>query len=139
DPDIARGYFDGRTVKESALCRELGVRYVVIAPDLISRHKLPEERPAAIEAMLAVFDDPSSYPLLIHCKAGLHRTGCVAAVYRMEYEGWTPAEAIEEVKLHGFGDWACTSSNDYIAQYILNYRRGLRRGFAVGNALRGVP
>ena len=64
--------------------------------------------------------------MLIHCKAGLHRTGILTAVYRMEYEGWTPAQAYRELKAHGFGDWACTSANDYVNEYVLQYRRGLR-------------
>ena len=33
-------------------------------------------------------DDPDSYPVLIHCNAGLNRTGVMVAVYRMEYQGW---------------------------------------------------
>src|SRR5205085_2218282 len=61
-------------------------------------------------------------------RAGLHRTGCMAAIYRMEYEGWTPEQAVEEMKTHGFGDVACTAANDYVYQYVLTYRRGLRSG-----------
>src|SRR5262249_11291758 len=44
-----------------------------------------------------------------------------------EYEHYSPAEALRDVKANGFGDFACTSANDYIVQYILTYRRGLRR------------
>jgi protein tyrosine/serine phosphatase len=126
DPDVEEDFWSGRTVKESEMCRRLGVRFVLIKPDLISRKAVPSERPAAIDEMLALMDEQGSYPVLIHCKAGLHRTGVMAAVYRMEYQGWTPAEAYRELKAHGFGDWACTSANDYVVQYVLTYRRGLR-------------
>ena len=76
--------------------------------------------------MLAVFDDPASYPVLIHCKAGLHRTGCMAAVYRMEYQGWTPRQAVAEMRANGFAATDCTSANDYIYQYVTSYRPGQR-------------
>ena len=108
------------------MCQRLGVRYVLIKPDVILRRTVPRERPAAIDDFLNLMDDPDSYPVLIHCKAGLHRTGCLTAVYRMEYQGWSPGEAYSELKAHGFGDWVCTSANDYVNEYVLQYRRGLR-------------
>src|SRR5262249_15535380 len=89
DPDIAKSYFGQSDILESQLCREMGVRFVAIAPDLVARTSVPAERPKAIEQFLAVMDNPSSYPVLIHCRAGLHRTGCAVAIYRMEYEDWT--------------------------------------------------
>jgi hypothetical protein len=126
DPDIAAGYFTGRTIKESELCRQLGVRYVYIVPDLIRRRLVPEHRPQAIDKLLALLDDPATFPVLLHCHAGLHRTGVMVAVYRMEYEDWSPREAIDEMKANGFAEWVCTSANDYITQYVLSFRRGLR-------------
>ncbi len=126
DPDVTKSFWDWSTIKESELCRQLGVQYVLIKPDLIPRSLTPAERPAAVDEFLKLMDDETVYPVLIHCKAGLHRTGIVTAVYRMEYEGWTPAEAYHELKAHGFGDWVCTSANDYVSQYVLQYRRGLR-------------
>jgi tyrosine-protein phosphatase SIW14 len=127
DPDVLVDYLGTASVKESELCRQLGVRYVYLPPDLISRHLIPQERPAAIDKFLTLMDDPETYPVLLHCRAGLHRTGVMVAVYRMEYEGWGPAEVIQEMKENGFGDWACTSANDYLKQYVTTFRRGLRR------------
>ena len=71
-------------------------------------------------------DDAEAYPVLIHCRAGLHRTGVMVGIYRMEYEGWTPREVIAEMKAKGYGEWNCTASNDYITQYVLTYKPGLR-------------
>jgi protein tyrosine phosphatase (PTP) superfamily phosphohydrolase (DUF442 family) len=127
DPDIDKSYFDRRTVKESELCQRLGVHYVFLPPDLIDRRRVPPERPTAIDRLLQILDDPANHPVLIHCRAGLHRTGCYTAVYRMEYEGWTPRQAIDELKANGFGEFVCSSANDYITQYILSYRPGERR------------
>jgi tyrosine-protein phosphatase SIW14 len=126
DPDINHTFWDRRTVKESELCRRLGVRYVFLAPDLVPRRDVPERRPAAIDELLSLLDEESNLPVLIHCKAGLHRTGVLSAVVRMEYQGWSRAEAYRELKGYGFGDWACTAANDYVYEYVLTYRRGLR-------------
>jgi tyrosine-protein phosphatase SIW14 len=117
----------GGTIKESELCRQLGLRFVFIAPDLVSRRSAPERRPEAIERFLAVMDDEDSYPVLIHCNAGLNRTGVMVAVYRMEYQGWGRAEAFRETLDNGFGRSQCTIANDYIKQYILTYEPGLRQ------------
>jgi protein tyrosine/serine phosphatase len=127
DPDISLDYLGTASVKETELCRQLGVNYVYLPPDLISRRRVPAERPAAIDRMLRLLDDPDAYPVLLHCRAGLHRTGVMVAVYRMEYEGWSPREALEELRANGFGEWDSCAANDYISQYILTYRRGLRR------------
>jgi hypothetical protein len=122
DPDIALGYFTGQTIKESELCQRLGVRYVFIDPDLISRRRVPAEHPRAIDDILKVLDDPASYPVLLHCRAGLHRTGIMTAVYRMEYQRWSPRRAVAELKANGFSEWQCSAANDYVTQYVLTYQ-----------------
>jgi protein tyrosine phosphatase (PTP) superfamily phosphohydrolase (DUF442 family) len=127
DPELPWNYFGGGTIRESELCRRLGVRYVWMPPDILARRKFPAERPVAIDRFLALLDDPANRPVLIHCRAGLHRTGVMAAVYRMEFEGYSPAAALHNLRANGFGEFACTSANDYIAQYILSYQPGLRR------------
>jgi tyrosine-protein phosphatase SIW14 len=127
DPDVDLHFWGGGTIKETELCRRLGVRYVLLKPDLVPLLESRRKRPATVDDFLELMDDPDVYPVLLHCKAGLHRTGCLSAVYRMEYQGWTPDAAYAEMKELGFGDWACTSANDYVSQYVLNYRRGQRR------------
>jgi protein tyrosine phosphatase (PTP) superfamily phosphohydrolase (DUF442 family) len=127
DPDLACDCLGTGTLPESELCRQLGVRFLFIAPDLVPRRQVPERRPEAIERFLTVMDDPATYPVLIHCKAGLHRTGVLVAVYRMEYEGWAPREALAELLDNGFGRSTGTARNDYIQQYVLTYRPGLRQ------------
>jgi protein tyrosine/serine phosphatase len=128
DPNLFVSFWSGKRIKESELCSQLGVRYVKLAPDLVSRRAGPDRRPEVIEHFLAVMDREDTYPVLFHCKAGLHRTGILAAVYRMEYQGWSRAAAFRELKGHGFGTWACTSANDYVSQYVLEYRPGRRLG-----------
>jgi protein tyrosine/serine phosphatase len=119
DPDLPRSYWDPSTRKESVVCAERGVRYVWLSPDLLPHGAAGN--PRVIAQFLAVMDDEANYPVLLHCKAGLHRTGLLAAVYRMQYQGWSKGAAYRELKAHGFGAWACTSANDYVAQYVLHY------------------
>jgi protein tyrosine/serine phosphatase len=45
-------------------------------------------------------------PILLHCWHGSDRTGFVVAGYRMIFMNWTAAEAIEELRLGGFGHHA---------------------------------
>ena len=122
DPALSVSFWDRSTIRETDLCRDLGVRFVHLDPDLSPSRTDPAARPVVIDRFLAVMDDPIAHPVLLHCKAGLHRTGCLAAVYRMEYEGWGPHRALAELKEHGFGDSAATAANDYVRQYVLNYR-----------------
>src|SRR5437588_3953697 len=85
DPLLPDGYFRKKPeIPESAVCRERGVRYAVLYFDLLPRNRLLAERPAVIDAYLRILDDPDAYPILLHCKAGLHRTGELTAIYRME-------------------------------------------------------
>lgn len=44
-------------------------------------------------------------PLLVHCREGVDRTGVVCAYYRVVAEGWSPADAIEEMLSLGFHHW----------------------------------
>jgi hypothetical protein len=138
DPSLFESYFWGGHVSEKALCKQLGVRYVWLAPDLEPVGEGPTARPAAIDKLLEILDDPASYPVLIHCRAGLHRTGVLTAIYRMEYEGWSPLRAWDELKAHGFGEYNCYADNPYIAQYVLSYQAGLRQGRSTAEARAAV-
>lgn len=120
DPQLQHSYLDRRTIRESELCQQLGVDYFALEPDLVA----PENetaRPKVIEKFLKIMDKESTYPVLIHCKAGLHRTGLLSAIYRMEYQRWARADAYRELKKHGFGEWASTRANAYVEQYVFRY------------------
>lgn len=41
-------------------------------------------------------------PVLIHCKHGQNRTGLIAAMYRIVFEGWSKTDAMAEMQ-QGFG------------------------------------
>jgi protein tyrosine phosphatase (PTP) superfamily phosphohydrolase (DUF442 family) len=122
DPQIQTHFWGSCHADETAMCARLGVRYVFLAPELIAPARVPAERPPVIAEMLRVLDDESVYPVLLHCKAGLHRTGLLTAIYRMEYCDWSEAAAVRELKANGFGEFACTTANSYLVQFLQDYQ-----------------
>ncbi|MBI3856274.1 MAG: tyrosine-protein phosphatase [Planctomycetes bacterium] len=46
--------------------------------------------------------DPARQPVYIHCAFGKDRTGTMAAVYRLEIDGWTADEALQEMEAFGY-------------------------------------
>jgi len=126
DPRIRNGYLNKSETGEQEMCRQLGLRYFHVMPDLIPPDRPRPHRPKAVDDMLSLYDREDLYPMLVHCKAGLHRTGVLLAVFRMEYQNWPREEAYRELKAHGFGDSACTEANLYVSQYVLDYVPGKR-------------
>src|SRR5262249_17094724 len=45
DPDLRFSFLDRHTEKESDVCRRLGVKYILLEPDLISRRTVPGNQP----------------------------------------------------------------------------------------------
>jgi protein tyrosine/serine phosphatase len=74
-----------------------GMRYVEIPMSFLKKAD-----PAAVRKALSVMTDPASQPVFVHCSRGVDRTGVVAAVYRMEVDGWSEAEAEAEMEAFGF-------------------------------------
>lgn len=42
-------------------------------------------------------------PVLLHCHHGADRTGLIVAMYRIAEQGWTKADALDEMRNGGFG------------------------------------
>lgn len=122
NPSLRANRFSLNTIKESDLCESMGVNYKFIYVELLPECRAGKERLKAVDEFLEVMDDEASYPVLIHCKAGLHRTGVMAAIYRMEYDGWSRSDAIRELRSHGFGHFIANTSNEYILQYVMAYQ-----------------
>jgi tyrosine-protein phosphatase SIW14 len=122
DPALPGSHFNWTTIKESELCKKMGVQYRFIHVKCSPEELNWRVTPSAVKEFLDVMDREESYPVLFHCKAGLHRTGVMAAVYRMEYEGWTKEDALREVRAHGFGHFNSNKTNPYIQQFVLNYQ-----------------
>ncbi len=126
DPLIPASYPGKPTLLESDVCARNGVRYVSLDGGVLDAPS-PAPGPAAgtpklLTDFYQVLDDPAAYPVLIHCKAGLHRTGLLAAVYRMEYEGRPKDDVVRELRGNGFGTFAATDGNLYVKKYITDFQ-----------------
>jgi protein tyrosine/serine phosphatase len=74
-----------------------GMRYVEIP---MSYWK--DVDPAVVRKALSEMTDPANQPVFVHCFRGTDRTGVIVAVYRMEVDGWSEAEAEAEMEAFGF-------------------------------------
>jgi protein tyrosine/serine phosphatase len=52
---------------------------------------------------LRIATTPALQPVLVHCRHGSDRTGTMVAVYRIVVEGWTKAQATDEMINGGYG------------------------------------
>jgi protein tyrosine/serine phosphatase len=55
---------------------------------------------AEVQRLLAVLQDPANYPLLIHCRNGVDRTGFGVALYRLRAQRWELERALREMGLY---------------------------------------
>jgi protein tyrosine phosphatase (PTP) superfamily phosphohydrolase (DUF442 family) len=132
DPVLPRTWLDswrGRpSVSERELCESFGVRYVSLDGGVLDHPGQDTgSRPVVIDEFLAVLDDEANYPILIHCKAGLHRTGLMTAIYRMDKEHRTKEQAVRELRANGFGTFAATDGNEYLKRFVIDFEPGARR------------
>lgn len=104
---------------EEKYCRRWGINHVRIPPRAWSGPygHVPAEQ--GLAAFRKVMDNRTNYPVLIHCFAGMHRTGAYCAVYRMDYNGWSNAEALSELKQIGY---QTLESDRDLCAFLKNYR-----------------
>ena len=100
--DAAREGAPPPDAAEEKYCRDQAIHYVRIPPKSWRANDAGIASDEGFRRFREVMDDPKNYPVLIHCYAGVHRTGAFCAVYRMEYEHWSNEDAIKELKACGY-------------------------------------
>lgn len=107
-------------VQEESIAREAGVRLIRVG--------MPGNGCADFDLLdqaAAVLADSSLYPLLVHCYAGVNRTGATYAAWRMRHEGWDVEQAIAEGDGYGLSIRRNPLLMDHLRRY---YAERIRRG-----------
>lgn len=104
---------------EEEYCRARGIAYLRILPRTWWAPEGPPPATEGIVEFLSALNDERRFPrpVLIHCYAGIHRTGAYCAIYRMEFDGWTNAEAIEEMERCGY-----TEMHEDVRGFLRDYQ-----------------
>jgi protein tyrosine phosphatase (PTP) superfamily phosphohydrolase (DUF442 family) len=89
-----------RVPEEMRFAREHGLNYVASPPD----DPTGEEY---VARTIALAQDPSCWPVLVHCHASMDRSPAWMGIYRFVVQGWPLGDAIGEIERHrGMRPWA---------------------------------
>jgi protein tyrosine/serine phosphatase len=83
--------------KEKAWCKRRNVEFIHMpfsdsqAPPLDCYRRFAE-----------IARDRATHPILVHCEQGIHRSGILSAVYRLEMMNWPLERALRELGQRGF-------------------------------------
>jgi tyrosine-protein phosphatase SIW14 len=77
---------------------------------------------AQFDAAADAMADASKQPMLVHCWAGVNRTGAACVAYRLKYCGWTIDRALAEAKANGYSP----NDNPKLAEHLRAYAQYLK-------------
>lgn len=111
---------DNASASESKICARLGIRYVNFP---MTGHDAPEDR--VVDEVLSIIQtgQNAKEPVYVHCAAGKHRAGTMAALYRIRVQGWTKERAWSEQQSYGFGS---PDGHPELYAYVYGGERGAR-------------
>jgi len=108
---------------EEEWCRKMDIAHFRLTPKCWSAPDGSVPANANVQKFLAIMDDPKHHPVLIHCFAGAHRTGSYCCVFRIEYDRWSNADALDELRACGYEN---LDDEDDVRTYLENYRPRLK-------------
>lgn len=114
--------------REQAEVTRLGMRYIAIP------WHCPFPKDEVFASFLAVLRDNPRRKIFVHCRLGDDRSGMMIASYRMADEGWTSAQAMDEMKAGGF-----TLSHHFICPGLAHYEKEFPHRFATDPLFRAKP
>jgi protein tyrosine phosphatase (PTP) superfamily phosphohydrolase (DUF442 family) len=99
-------------VSEEKTVQGLGMEYVAIP------WHCPWPKDEVFAKFLKVLRENRGKKVFVHCRLGDDRTGMMIAAYRMADEGWTPDEAMNEMRAFGF-----TRAHHFICPGLASYEK----------------
>ena len=111
---------DAKDQSEENWAKSNSIKFVRIPPPSWNPDadgKIPADK--ALQTFRDVMDDPANYPVLVHCFAGIHRTGAMCAVFRMDYQGWSNEQAMKEMRALGY---SILDDHEDVHSYMTKYR-----------------
>jgi tyrosine-protein phosphatase SIW14 len=105
---------------EVRYCESRGITYVRLSPEPWGPDAtgiIPVEQNVR-EYIKVIGERRKAGAVLIHCMRGVHRTGAYTAIYRMEFNGWSNADAIAEMVDRGYDT---LEDDPDIMQYLQSY------------------
>jgi protein-tyrosine phosphatase len=77
-----------------------------------------------LKKFFEVLDKEESYPILIHCYHGTGRAQMYSALYRIEYENWSNADARAKTRVvvEGLGYRSSFSDGKVKGDFLMNYQ-----------------
>lgn len=98
----------------------IGAKWVHLAVD-------SARRPSSemVKEFFQLVEEPANWPILLHCQGGIHRSGLMTALYRMQYQGWSAEDAIAEMDDRYF-EWG-VRDRSALKEYLRQYKRDPNR------------
>jgi tyrosine-protein phosphatase SIW14 len=100
------------TKTEQDEAEKLGIKYVNIPMKPFSA---PTED--QMQRALALLRETKSAPIFVHCRRGKDRTGAVIACYRIQHDGWSNEQALDEARKHGM-----SFTERAMQSYVLHFK-----------------
>jgi protein-tyrosine phosphatase len=109
---------EDRYIKEINKKNNLNIKHVNIPSGQVPTKE-------TLKKFFEVLDDKSNYPILIHCYHGTGRAQIYSALYRIEYENWSNADARAKTRVivEGFGYRSSFSDGRVKGDYLMNYKK----------------
>ena len=101
------------TAEKEAVAKIKGVNYFNNGSDQVPKQE-------NLDVFFKIMDNPSNYPVLIHCYHGVGRAELYSAIYRIEYENFTNEEARSGVRT--LVKWSSFDDGKPKGEYLKGYK-----------------
>jgi len=99
-------------VKQEAFCADNEINHVSIGVS-------GTPSPNGVDRFIGVCDDERNYPILVHCKQGVYRTGIMVAIYQYHYLRMRNEEILS--RMPNFGHNFSSERYKRFRNFILSY------------------